>query len=258
MIAGGRMKRMRPSFETKVRQPSLNLTDVEDEIIDWLRKNCTETTTLREISEDLFIAPNTVFRMAKKLGYCGFSEMRYAIVSERDQRSFSKQTAGADEEIWDSIWRTINLMDAGILDELTRKLKQCRKIRVRGFGPNEYYCRMLVSYLQYGDIYGAAFDEGYSLEDMDDRDMLIFISNSGETPMLVELAEEAKSRGIFTVAVTNAHGNSLQKLADISLFFYSGYYIYQPFPDYIGLAVLIREIANMLWKKKEAITAGGS
>ena len=242
---------MRPSFDSRVSRISIKLTDVEDEIIGWLRKNCTETTTLREISGELFIASNTVFRLAKKLGYGGFSEMRYAVVSERDRRISREWISSGDEEIMDHIGRTMELIDPDIINDIVTRMTQSRRVRVRGFGQNSYYCGLLVRYLQYGGIENAAVGEEYSLKDMDDRDMEIFISNSGETVMLLQLAKEARNRKVFTVSLTNAHQNTLQKLVDTNLFFYSGYDVYQDLPDYIGLEIRLRMIANALWKMKD-------
>ena len=38
--------------------------------------------TIQKMSQDLFVAPNTVMRFSKKLGYSGFSELKFAIQNE--------------------------------------------------------------------------------------------------------------------------------------------------------------------------------
>jgi arabinose-5-phosphate isomerase len=52
---------------------------------------------------------------------------------------------------------------------------------------------------------------------MDKNDILIAISNSGETPEVVAAARIARDFGLKIIAVTGGKGSSLRKLADVCL-----------------------------------------
>lgn len=235
------------SFENRVNQLYMKLNDADDDIVEWLRKNCTETTTIKEVANSLYVAPNTVFRLAKKLGYNGFSEMRFAIVRERQSGAVWDWLSAADADLRDSIVRTMELVDENQVEQLVKKIIQSDKVVVCGIGLNQFFGQLLVRYLRYGGIKDTVFEFDHDIRMLTENDMAIFISNSGETTIVTDLAKTAKKTGATIVSITDVHYNSLQKLADINLYFYSGFFKNEIAPDYTGLAVLVRLIANVLW-----------
>ena len=237
---------MKLSFENRVNQLYMRLNEVDDEIIDWLRKNCTETTTLKEVANNLYVAPNTVFRLAKKLDYVGFSEMRYALAREKhgDQARYGLNIDDAD--LRDSIGRTLELIDRKQIEQIVDLARKKDKVVVCGMGTNEFFCNMLVTYMHYAGISNAVLDFEYSIRNLTANDMAVFVSVSGENQRIVNLAREAKEKGAVLVSITDVHYNTVQKLADYNLYFYSGVLKHELTPDYTGLAIIVRMFGNIL------------
>ena len=61
-------------FEDRVLKYEFQLNDTDDEIIDYIRKNKQQINKLsiQKIASDLYTVPNSVVRLAKKLGYTVF------------------------------------------------------------------------------------------------------------------------------------------------------------------------------------------
>ncbi|MFA5720098.1 MAG: hypothetical protein WC939_03470, partial [Acholeplasmataceae bacterium] len=63
-------------------------------VFTYLDKNKEEVIDLsvKELSDKTFVSTATVMRVAKKLGYSGFTELKYAIKQELDHRIEQTQT----------------------------------------------------------------------------------------------------------------------------------------------------------------------
>ena len=75
---------------------SIILNDTEKKIVDYILQNFDHLGTIKNISEDLFISPNTIIRLCKKLGYKGFSELKYTISQNQPEK---KDDAGNNYDI---------------------------------------------------------------------------------------------------------------------------------------------------------------
>ena len=238
--------KMNLSFENRVNQLYMRLNEADDEIVDWLRMNCTENTTIKEVANSLYVAPNTIFRLSKKLEYSGFSEMRYALAKEKQQGESKYGLNVVDSDLHDSIGRTLELIDGQVVDRIVSRLREAGKIVVCGMGTNEFFCNLLVMYMHHAGLSNAVFDFDYSVRELTEDDMVFFLSVSGENPRIVKLALEAKQKGATLVSITDVHYNSVQKLSDYNLYYYSDFLKNELAPDYTGLAILVRLLRNAL------------
>lgn len=57
-----------------------------------------------------------------------------------------------------------------------------------------------------------------AIEDLNEEDMVIMISLSGENEMAVQAAKMLKARGVYTVSVTRLSDNTLSRLCDKNLY----------------------------------------
>ena len=76
-------------FEERVLQQEFTLNDTDDLIVDYIRKNKAnlEHLSIQKVAEDLYLVPNSIMRLCKKLGYKGFAEMKF-LVNKRSIRKF--------------------------------------------------------------------------------------------------------------------------------------------------------------------------
>lgn len=238
-------------FEERVLFYEFQLNDTDDLIIDYIRKHRDKLgeITIKKIADDNFTVPNTVMRVCKKLGYKGFSELKVLLAKEKNDN---------DEIIYDkipkSISKTLSLIDYDQLLVVANKIKKAETCHFIGVGDSRTSCDMMVKNLMCQDKRSVSYmdyhDIDYRIKHCSKKDILFFISVSGENERLIKVAKEAKQRGIFIVSITHFSKNSLSKLSDIPLYFWgeprsvNGYNV----TDRLGLDLLLRQLSEIFWR----------
>ena len=126
-----------------------SLSDTEEEIVQYLRKNRSSLGTIREVANELYVVPNTLFRLSKKLGYDGWSEMRYAI---QDSSSGSQVHSGllpTSSRTLANIKKTVDSLNPDDVELLLKKIDSSDTTVIYGIGDNKYFCELLIKYLLY-------------------------------------------------------------------------------------------------------------
>ena len=72
----------------------MNATEIK--ILQYIIKNIDEIQkiTVKELSQRLFVSKTTIINLAKKLGYEGFSELRFFLKNISEKRLFVKSGGG--------------------------------------------------------------------------------------------------------------------------------------------------------------------
>ena len=246
---------MRESFDSRVQRNMFNLSDTESEIVQYLRSNRESLGTIRDTAKELYIVPNTLFRLAKKLGYAGWSEMKYDICGGQDKGQGIVDLLPTSSMTVANLKRTVEALDRRDIELLLKKIETSGTIVIYGIGDNKYFCELLIKYLRIGDsAKHVLYDSDFTIGSLTPNDTAIFLSYSGTTAMTVRMAELARSRGAFTVSITGAgtENNEVRRLADMNLVYYN---LDPPVadrlaPDLTGLMYIIREIAASYWRSK--------
>ncbi len=70
------------NFYNNIQENYSKLNELEKEILDFIKKELSsrDHLSLNEVSKQFFVSPNTVVRLAKKLGYTGFVQLREDII----------------------------------------------------------------------------------------------------------------------------------------------------------------------------------
>lgn len=237
-------------FEERVLKYEFELNDTDDQIIDYIRKNRHRINKLsiQKIASELYVVPNSIMRLCKKLGYTGFSQLKVLLQEEDntvDQISKSRIPV--------NVIKTIELIDYDQLYDVAKKMKICKTVHFLGVGDSCSYCEMMVRHLRCLDkraeCYQNYHDIDFRTQHCDKNDMLFFISASGENKRLIDVAKKAKERGLITISVTHFNKNGLSQIVDIPLYFYgeqrqvNGYNV----NDRTGLMILLRELSEVFW-----------
>lgn len=229
------------SFDERVSQQLFKLSGTEDEIVDFLRRNKEALPTIREIARELGISGNTVFRLAKKLGYSGWAEMRFAIEN-------AAKEAPSDADI-SPLFSPAHI-DKEATERLLRKMDGAATTMIYGIGDSKYFSELLVKYIRFAESLGTRrvlYDSDYTAERLQPGDVAILISSSGTTPMVLRVAETAKARGAFLASITLDTDNPLRNMADLGFVFRSNAVNNRFIPDLTGLMMQIRYIAETYW-----------
>jgi DNA-binding MurR/RpiR family transcriptional regulator len=243
------------SFENRVKKIEMMTNDTEDDIIDYIRnhKQDIKQISIQQMANELFIAPNSVMRLSKKLGYSGFAELKFAIQNEArpQNKSLSRQLM---EMLPGNIVKTLDIIDLDRLEQAASIMRKARCCIFAGVGDSNYFCELLGKNLRCIDYqvqyYQHIHDMIYAVEHGTKEDALIIISARGENERLVKLAKRAREIGMEVISITHMCENSLAKEASHNLFFWGedrtvqGYNV----TDRTGLMMLIRLLSEAFWK----------
>ncbi|WP_436377079.1 MurR/RpiR family transcriptional regulator [Cytobacillus sp. BC1816] len=237
-------------FEERIHKFEYKLNDTDDQIIEYILQNKSEfvTKSIQSLAAAFYTVPNTITRLSKKLGYDGFSHLKNSIKDEIDTSSVVNE-----ESSYYLIQKTFELLDMEQIEKITKLIHDAKHVLFFGVGDSADFCEMMVRNLRVAGK-GAEFsihrhEVLHRIEEMNKQDVLFLISLSGETEQVLEMAEQAKQRGITIVSLTHFSRNSLEKLASFNLYCYSpkkvmnGYNI----TDKTPLMVVLQAISQFYW-----------
>lgn len=106
------------------------------------------------------------------------------------------------------------------LDKIIRITKAANKVYITGAGTAGYAAGQIAYYLRTIAKIDARELKSYEISSylniLEKKDLLIVVSQSGETADSIEALEIFKKKGIFTVGLINSIGSTISKIADMS------------------------------------------
>ncbi len=160
-------------------------------------------------------------RLAKKLGYDGFVDMVYNImplVSKEDKTlpSASHDMEGVDLK---ALLKYISEEDIKAFIEILKNTKN-KVIFIYATGFSKFIAEYLNNkFLIIGkkSILSSGSDSiGIFENNLEDMEVLIVVSKSGETKMVLDKVNTAKEKGIKVVSITREVENSISRASDIN------------------------------------------
>jgi len=184
----------------------------------------------RELAEFCGCDQTTMVRFAQQLGYAGYSELKLAVARQSgalwQNYEGEKETDGGFRGLCgrllqlhsETIKETLNGAKQETMSELVKKISAAKKVMICGAGSSHLAAQDLNVKLMRQGINTICFADhelwktfiGY----LDQDDVLMLFSHSGETAEILKLAQAAHERGIYVAAVTGFEGSSLARLAN--------------------------------------------
>ncbi|MGT2667059.1 MurR/RpiR family transcriptional regulator [Streptococcus rifensis] len=191
-----------------------------------------ETSSIQTIAQNTYTQPSTVVRMAKKLGFSGWTDFKRAYLKEwqYSQKGLADLDAnhpfGPKDNIMTIAQKMATLEEATIADTLSllnhdslanakSLLSQASTIAIFAYNANLLIAqdfalkmRRLGKTVILSDIPG---EERYLAHNLDANSCAILISYSGENDNLLGINRILQDRGIPTLAITSIGNNQLAK-----------------------------------------------
>ncbi|MFB1050659.1 MurR/RpiR family transcriptional regulator [Paraliobacillus sp. JSM ZJ581] len=104
------------------------LNEQESKLLSYLMDNINDikTKTLKTVSNELYVSPNTIVRMAKKLEFRGYTELKIAIEIENSQaKTLNKEK---NLSLYDQIKQTDKLLTSELIEATTQKLLEANQV----------------------------------------------------------------------------------------------------------------------------------
>lgn len=171
---------------------------------------------LTQLAEELNSSNSTIIRMTQKLGFEGFSHFKYQINQLETKTSYigEKDLFIQYQQFFD---KSMKMLTVENLEFFARKIKEAHNVFIAGVGltkPIAEYMSKRMYQLNKPSMY---IYEGHMLDLLphliQPKDVVIFISMSGETESLLIPAKKVKQKGGKILSITNAADSSLSKLS---------------------------------------------
>lgn len=198
------------------------LTERETEVLKYIIENIDNVNKMgvRGIAKKNFTSTSTIMRLSKKLGYSGFLEMQYnllSIVKNETDRDINNSNF-IDSLNMDSIIKMNERKDIdNFIDILLEENSKFIFIYGNGFSSivAEYINKKLLVMGKRCILSNGTDSIGIFENNLDCISCIIVFSKSGESPMVLNKVKTAKEHNIKVVSFTNEGENSVSKLADI-------------------------------------------
>lgn len=199
------------------------LTEIEEKVLKYILDNIDNVIELgvRGIAKNNFTSTSTIMRLSKKLGYTGFIDMHYNLIS------LAKGTSLKYDKDNDFIKNSTDVVfmkynSQSEVEQFVDILMKCSHkflfIYATGFSGiiAEYINKKLLVLGKKCIISSGTDSVGIFENNLDDISCMIAVSKSGETKLVLDKVKTAKENAIEIISFTNEHDNSISKLADIS------------------------------------------
>ncbi|WP_028975886.1 MurR/RpiR family transcriptional regulator [Sporolactobacillus terrae] len=219
-------------FELSIKMHYDQLTDSEKEMAKFMMRRPQDVVNMSivELGAAMLSSKSSVLRFAKKLGYRGFSELKYVIRESMKVPAFepSDLTQLLKQDL-DWIMRYVKQTN---FQPFLQKLKDARMVFLyaTGFSQNNFtkeFSKDLMLAKRANMLISGESNLLMSSSIIRKDDLIIFTSLSGETPGIKDAVRMLKMRNIPIATFTKFGSNYLSENANYSFFFEA-----TPLPDH--------------------------
>ena len=227
------------SIIAKLISPDFEPSRSEGRIIKYLRDKGLEAcyTPIDSMAHECKVSRTSISRLAKKFGYTSLRDFRIAYAKElgTPDRSSLYLNALVDNNAESSentlkklvdiniaiLQRTAENLNLKIIDVLAKKITRSGRIFFLGIGNSGFVAQDSAYKFSRIGIDARAITDSHSIQMqstlMKSNDIIIVISNSGETKEIIKATNLAIGVGAIVVAITSNGESTLLELAKYSL-----------------------------------------
>lgn len=188
--------------------------------------------TVGELAQACGVSDASVSRFCKKINMKGFHHLKITLAKEISEKGIEEEEVSNHISVNDiehslknilankvtEITQTVSMMDAKQLSEILNKLNMARTVQFFAVGntiPVAIDGAFKLNQIGIPAVSGTIWETqiGYTYN-MTEEDVVIAISNSGESTAVLRALEAAKSAGATTLSITNSEKSSAAQLSD--------------------------------------------
>ena len=180
--------------------------------------------TIRELSEAIHVSTSTIIRFCKKTGCEGYSEFRLQfklfLKEEKENKKKLSQDNGVDEIMYFLHTVTSTEYEASII-RVAEMIQEARQLIFIGIGTSGILGKYGARYFSNIGKFSQYIEDPYHPigNDMVET-VVIALSESGETPQTIKLAERFKRHNCKIFSITNGSACTLAKMSDYNLSYF--------------------------------------
>ncbi len=212
------------NFFDQLSNQGIKLNPTEEKIVNYLLENygALQSLKIAKAAEDLYLSPNSIVRLCKKLGYHGFSELKYKII--HDQKQYGIEAAEQQTSVMDILKRTLEINSRQNIEEAARLVHNSRQVVFFALGLSRIVALDLAKKLEHlNKIIIVPDDRDNCIlyaNNLMPGQIAFFISYSGNTDIICKLYYIAQTRGVPIVTLTGMSQNPIASGSAVSLYAY--------------------------------------
>ncbi|MCU6708634.1 MurR/RpiR family transcriptional regulator [Paenibacillus sp. J5C_2022] len=222
----------------KIRDRKDSLTPVERLVAEYILANKEEIPhlSIKSLAQASKTSDASVLRFCKTMGYNGYRSFIVSIsasLGSMDDESGEQYTdiqpgddlgtiiSNVSRNNMRSIEDTLSVIDRGAVEKAVQALRISKRIVFFGIGASGLVCQDAEQKFTRINKICHAYTDGHSQLTastlLEKGDVAIFISNSGETPEVLEALDIARKNGAKVIAITKYNKSELSERAHILL-----------------------------------------
>jgi DNA-binding MurR/RpiR family transcriptional regulator len=212
---------------SKLSQNYDSLSDLERKIVEYIMNNPEKVPylTANELSQILYVSKTSIINLSKKLGFDGYSELRYYVKNYLENKKGKKEVLSYEdalENIYDEVTKTLSLQNEDNIKKIAEKIINSRIVYVIARGASKPIADLLSSRLAILKVKSIFVADPNVIDVLGDSlregETILLMSLSGKTEKILKIAKTARARNIDVIALTSFSNNSIQKIANYNMF----------------------------------------
>lgn len=203
----------------------LNENDLQ--ILAFVRKNreTFQKMTVISLAEQTHTSKSTIVRLAKKLGFSGFSEFKYSLRKTPEESAAETPAILFGEMQLDDVKATAKLIGQVDLTPILEKIVSADRIFCYGTGWGQRdvlsdFRRNLITLEKFPILLSAKKELEIAVKTtISENDLLIVLSLSGDIKEVTDEMHVLNLNGTPILSITSLRNNSLASLASYNLYF---------------------------------------
>ena len=230
------------SILKQLEEPNFKATKSDKVLIKYIKENIEDVfyKSISQISKESGIGEATITRFSKKMGYSGLQDFKVTLareISGLKNRKIINRSIENDEGVMESarklfnsniriLENTFNIIDGNDIEKATDMIINAKKVFFIGIG----YSGMTAEDSNYKfsriGFNCMSLDSSHNMimmaSLMDEDDVIVAISHSGETDEIIKTVNIAKANGASVISVTEDKSSRLRDVSDVNLGYFSG------------------------------------
>lgn len=187
--------------------------------------NAIEKMNIKGLAKITGVGSATITRFVRKIGCADFASFKLQLAIEenaKNQVAHQSPTLNNVSEVYvDVLQSTWNELDPEEIEKVVDLIKRARRIYTYGLGSSGYSALEMGQRLTRMGLAAFATVDSHMMfinaEVINETDLLLVLSSSGETDELNEAVALAKQQGVPTVAIVGDQESHLAKMVTVSI-----------------------------------------
>ena len=217
-----------------IKKKSDNLSPLEKDVVNFIIDNpdTIANITMNQFSNMTFVSNATISRTIKHLGFKNYQEfklkLQYSIINS-SENSYTLED-NFPNHLMDLIAKTFNSQSNKCIDAFIDAIETANRIEIFGVGGSTPIAQDLARkymFLKKQALARTDWDElEYISETLNETDLAIFVSLSGETKQLIQYANNLKNRNVPILSIIGRENSTLASFSKHALISYSSIHYY--------------------------------